>query len=116
MALAHELTNPEGGPSTQFHIAEARLHLHRKCYQQAEVCLRKAITSDVQVRMHPPCSSSSHTKCLDYKFYGIVCRLVINIHACTRDYKDQVYLMCFSFDYERKNSLLRNRVLMRGLC
>ena len=49
MCLAHELTSPEGGPSTQFHIAEARLHLHRKCYQQAEKCLKKAIISDIQV-------------------------------------------------------------------
>lgn len=49
MALAHELTSPGGGPSNHFHIAEARLHLHRKCYQEAESCLRKAVTLDVQV-------------------------------------------------------------------
>ena len=52
MALAHELTTPEGGPSTQFHIAEARLHLHRRCYEQAEKCLKKAITLDVQVSIY----------------------------------------------------------------
>ena len=49
MALAHELTSPEGGLLPQFHIAEARLHLHRQCYQQAEECLRKAIELDIQV-------------------------------------------------------------------
>lgn len=49
MALAHELTHPQGGPSPLYHTAEARLYMHKEQYNKAEDSLRKAITEDFQV-------------------------------------------------------------------
>ena len=56
MALAHELTHPQGGPSSLYHTAEARLYMHKEQYSKAEDSLRKAITEDFQV---PPSSCAS---------------------------------------------------------
>ena len=55
MALAHELTSPKGGPSPQFHVAEARLYMHREQYDKAASCLKKAITMDYQVSLKRTC-------------------------------------------------------------
>ena len=49
MALAHELTSPNGGASPSLSLAEARLHLHREQYHKALACLDTAIQMDLQV-------------------------------------------------------------------
>ena len=51
MALAHELTHPEGGPSPLYHVAEGRLYIHREQYDKAQESLTKAITMDIQVAL-----------------------------------------------------------------
>ena len=51
MALAHEVAGCEGELSPQFHVAEARLHMHREDYDRAAHSLRKAIALDYQVTM-----------------------------------------------------------------
>ena len=51
MALAHELTHPEGGPSPLYHVAEGRLYMHREQYDKAQESLTKAITMDIQVAL-----------------------------------------------------------------
>lgn len=50
MCLGHELTSPNGGPSTQYHIAVARLYMHHHNYAMAIECLRNAIVLDIQVQ------------------------------------------------------------------
>ena len=51
MALAHELTHPEGGPSPLYHVAEGRLYMHREQYDKAQERLTKTITMDIQVAL-----------------------------------------------------------------
>ena len=49
MSLAHELTKSGNeGACPSYQVAEARLHMHRKQYDKAEKCLRKAISKDIQ--------------------------------------------------------------------
>ena len=51
MALAHELTHPQGGPSPLYYTAEARLYMHKEQYSKAEESLKKAIAEDFQVHV-----------------------------------------------------------------
>lgn len=50
MALAHEVTSGRGGPKNAptCLVAEARLHLERCMYSEAEKCLKKALMVDIQ--------------------------------------------------------------------
>ncbi|XP_074658992.1 cilia- and flagella-associated protein 70-like isoform X2 [Tubulanus polymorphus] len=49
-ALAHELLLPTGGPTSEYHIAYARLKLQRKEFEEAEESLNEALEQDYQ---HP---------------------------------------------------------------
>lgn len=48
-ALAHELLSPVGGPTSQYHIAFARLKLQKKETTDAEESLNEALQFDYQV-------------------------------------------------------------------
>ncbi|XP_013406723.1 cilia- and flagella-associated protein 70 isoform X2 [Lingula anatina] len=45
-ALAHELLSPSGGPSADYHITLARLHIHKKEFPGARLALNEALQID----------------------------------------------------------------------
>ncbi|XP_066280246.1 cilia- and flagella-associated protein 70-like isoform X5 [Branchiostoma lanceolatum] len=47
-ALAHELLAKGGGPSAEYNVALARLHMQKKEYADAEACLKEATSMDFQ--------------------------------------------------------------------
>lgn len=49
MSLAHEVAGCEGELTPHYHVAEARLHLHKECYDEAKGALNKAIVLNYQV-------------------------------------------------------------------